>query len=166
MLSFRLSEASIPFLTPTAAAISFGGAHGTKILILVRSGEMCELAINSGRVVLLTEAHARRKKQATEAHGLDVNPKYGDIYATSGDDGTVRAWSCASRRCVMRVTPDVLGGAAARCCSWAPDGIRLAVGLGGDPADKARDGTLIILNMKLEVSGSVERCDSSITREQ
>ena len=166
MLSFRLSEASIPFLTPTAAAISFGGAHGTKILVLVRSGEMCELAINSGRVVLLTEAHARRKKQATEAHGLDVNPKYGDIYATSGDDGTVRAWSCASRRCVMRVTPDVLGGAAARCCSWAPDGIRLAVGLGGDPADKARDGTLIILNMKLEVSGSVERCDSSITREQ
>ena len=51
----------------------------------------------------------------------------------------------------MRVTPDMLGGAATRCCSWAPDGTRIAVGLGGDPTDKARDGTLIMLRLKLGV---------------
>ena len=47
----------------------------------------------------------------------------------------------------MRVLPDILGGAAARSCSWAPDGMHLAVGLGGDPLDKARDGTLVVLRI-------------------
>mmetsp|Transcript_9124 Transcript_9124/g.28531 ORF Transcript_9124/g.28531 Transcript_9124/m.28531 type:complete len:1145 (-) Transcript_9124:413-3847(-) len=154
---FQLSNA-LTFLTPTAAALCFGGQHETKVLFIARSGEMCELAITSGRMVLLTEAHARRKKQATETHGLDVNPQHGDIYATSGDDGTVRIWSCLSRRCVMRASPDTLGGATTRCCSWAPDGVQLAVGLGGDPTDKARDGTLLMLRAKIGVSRSAFSC--------
>merc|ERR1712167_383887 len=103
-----------------------------------------ELATSFGCAVLLTEAHARRKKQATEAQGLDVNPESSDVYATSGDDGSVRIWSCLLKRCVMRASPDTFGGAAARCCSWAPNGVQLAVGLGGDPMDKARDGTLVM----------------------
>ena len=31
-----------------------------------------------------------------------------------------------------------------RCLAWAPDGERVAVGLGGDRVDRARDGTLAL----------------------
>jgi len=152
--SFKLTEIGTPLLTPTAASLCFAAPFETKLLVVARSGEMCELTTYSGNVAILTEAHARRKKQATESHGLDVNPKYSDLYATSGDDGTVRIWSCGSRRCMAKVLPDVLGGAAVRSCSWAPDGIRLAIGLGGDPTDKARDGTFVLLQVVMGVDCS------------
>ena len=145
--SFKLAESRISLLTPVAASLCFRAPNETKLLVIARSGEMCELTTYSGGMVLLTEAHARSKRHATESHGLDVNPKFGDIYATCGDDSTVRVWSCEARRCIMRVLPDILGGAAARSCSWAPDGMHLAVGLGGDPLDKARDGTLVVLRI-------------------
>ena len=81
-----------------------------------------------------------------------MNPESSDVYATSGDDGSVRIWSCLLKRCVMRASPDTFGGAAARCCSWAPNGVQLAVGLGGDPMDKARDGTLVMLRIQAGVA--------------
>ena len=150
--SFELANMKISILIPIAASLCFGGQHETRLLFITRSGEMCELATSFGCAVLLTEAHARRKKQATEAQGLDVNPESSDVYATSGDDGSVRIWSCLLKRCVMRASPDTFGGAAARCCSWAPNGVQLAVGLGGDPMDKARDGTLVMLRIQAGVA--------------
>jgi len=144
--TFKLAETTIALLAPTASSLCFAPSHENKLLVIARSGEMCELAILSGSMVLLSEAHARRKKQAAETHGLDVNPRDGDLFATSGDDATVRIWSCARRRCIMRALPDLLGGAAARSCSWDPNGVRLAVGLGGDATDRARDGTLVVLH--------------------
>ncbi|KAJ1447589.1 hypothetical protein M885DRAFT_471813 [Pelagophyceae sp. CCMP2097] len=148
--TFRLSElvsAANGFcLTPHASSLSFGGQHATKLLVVARSGEIMELATASNRIVCLLESHAGSCKiEAREARGLDAHPTNGDIYATCGDDATVRVWSASRRVCVRRAQPEVLGGAAARCLAFSPDGGKLAIGLGGDAQDRARDGTLVLL---------------------
>ena len=78
----------------------------------------------------MDEAHATK-----QLHGLATHPLDADLFATCGDDATVRVWSIATRKCVMRTAPDLLG-AAARAIAWSPDGTRLAVGLGGDADSK------------------------------
>lgn len=154
--TFHLADAPFSFLIPAVASLRFGGSHDAKILFEARSGELVEMATVTGNMILLNEAHSRLKKCATETHGLDTHPNDGDIFATTGDDGTVRVWSVMNRRCILRAPPEVLGGAAARCCAWAPDGERLAIGLGGDPMDKSRDGTLDILHVP-KIDGSCDQ---------
>jgi len=136
-------------LIPSAASLCWS-SNGKKLLIVARSGEMLELAIESGSSVLLDEAHANTKLVASESHGLDPHPTNPDIYATTGDDATVRVWSISKRKCIQRSPPEILGGAACRCCAFAPTyGDRLAVGLGGDTGDRARDGTVAILRIDM-----------------
>lgn len=147
--AFHLADAPFSFLISAVTSLRFGGSHDSKILFEARSGELVEMATVTGNMVLLNEAHSRLKKCAAEAHGLDAHPNDGDIFATTGDDGTVRIWSVTKRRCILRAPPEVLGGAAARCCAWAPDGERIAIGLGGDPMDKSRDGSLAFLHVPL-----------------
>jgi microtubule-associated protein-like 6 len=89
--------------------------------------------------MLLSESHSHR-----ELHGLALSPIDADEYVTVGDDGFVRVWSILTLAVKRRVSVD----AAGRAVAWSPDGLQLCVGIGGDPAAAARDGSFIILNAK------------------
>ncbi|CAE7834182.1 Eml6, partial [Symbiodinium microadriaticum] len=103
----------------------------------MRSGEVFEITLGTNSSMLLLESHSHR-----ELHGLCINPVDSDEYATVGDDGVVRVWSIALRRCIRRVSLEVAG----RTLSWSPDGSQIAVGIGGDPAMNTKDGAIIILS--------------------
>ena len=95
------------------------------------------MSLGTNSAMLLLEGHSHR-----ELHGLCINPVNGDEYATVGDDGVVRVWSIALRRCVKRTSLEVAG----RALSWSPDGNHIAVGIGGDPAMNTKDGAIMILS--------------------
>lgn len=95
------------------------------------------MSLGTSSAMLLLEGHSHR-----ELHGLCINPVNGDEYATVGDDGVVRVWSIALRRCVKRASLEVAG----RALSWSPDGNHIAVGIGGDPAMNTKDGAIMILS--------------------
>ena len=42
------------------------------------------------------------------------------VYATSGDEGSVRIWSCLLKRCVMRASPDTFGGSLLQAKTYWP----------------------------------------------
>ena len=137
--SFEVVDAPEPPLSSSVHAVAFDRL-GTKLLVAQRSGELFEVARESKRMLLLSEAHANK-----QLHGLATHPTDPDLYATCGDDATVAVWSISRRRRLMRTAPDLLG-AAARAIAWSPDGKRLAVGLGGDPDSKVKDGAFYIID--------------------
>lgn len=105
--------------------------NSTKIVLAMRSGEMYEMSLLTNTSILLVESHCQ-----LELHGIDANPVNSDEIATSGDDGFIRIWSLSLRRCIRRGTVD----AASRVLAWSPDGALLIVGIGGNPAQSAKDG--------------------------
>eukprot|EP00981_Chlorochromonas_danica_P009096 scaffold2486_cov169-Ochromonas_danica.AAC.15 len=63
-----------------------------------------------------------------ELWGLATHPLDPDIFATVGDDGTLRVWSIKRRVCLQAVTLPRAG----RCLAWHPLGNIIAVGLEED----------------------------------
>ena len=104
---------------------------GSKMVVGMRTGEIFEISLPTHTYMLLVEGHSYR-----ELHGLDVNPVNSDEYATVGDDGIVRVWSYAQRMCTKRISVE----AAGRALAYFPDGMRIIVGLGGDPTQATKDG--------------------------
>ena len=71
-----------------------------------------------------------------ELWGLAVHPKAeaANMFATVGDDGTVRVWSTEKGNESMIGYKDlIIGGerVMARAVAWSPDGTKLVVGIGG-----------------------------------
>jgi len=59
-----------------------------------------------------------------ELWGVAPHPKNADLYATCGDDGTIRVWSIALNSMIECLVVD----RPARCCAWNGAGNILAVG--------------------------------------
>lgn len=128
----------------------------TKLLVGLRGGEVWELAIVSGKRLLVTEGHSRR-----QLRGLVVNPANADQYATMGDDGVLRLWSVSQRRVVKRLKLD----GSCRALAWAKDGKHLALGFGGSGGDTtvtSKDGAIMVLDSDLEVVHEERRSKLSI----
>lgn len=140
--SVMLSEADVPpvlgavrsldaFMSPDNSFIS-------RILVTTAGSEVYEIAAKSGNVTLLHEAHYEG-----ELWGLATHPTDPDVFATVGDDRTIRIWSILARRLLRKAVIDC----TARCVAWSPDGKFLIVGLGGaaDGKRQRKDGAFLIL---------------------
>ncbi|KAJ8599148.1 hypothetical protein CTAYLR_008287 [Chrysophaeum taylorii] len=146
--TFDISEASIPPLELSVRSVRLGLARGkvAKILVATASSELYEIAKESGSVTLLAEGHFRDELWAAAAH-----PSDDDVFATAGDDQTLRVWSVGLRRLLRKAKLD----GPVRALEWSPpDGKRLLVGMGGtvSGARHPKDGVFLVLDAEsLEV---------------
>lgn len=148
--SYGVAEApQKPLLNPIKTV--FGGLDRTgrnitKILVSTSSSECFELAKDSGSWTHLAEGHfsAPSDGASGELWGLATHPLKPDVFATSGDDGTVRVWSISQGRLLRKCQLD----APSRCISWSPSGRRLLVGLGGSARvlRQKKDGAFVLLD--------------------
>jgi microtubule-associated protein-like 6 len=139
--SYDLTEATIPPLVPVVHSVHLGLADGdvAKILVGTSSSEVYEIAKSSGSMTLLHEGH-----YTDELWAVATNPADPDVFATAGDDMTVRVWSVAHRKLLRKAQLD----APCRCLDFSPDGERLLVGMGGTPSGtrSLKDGVFLILD--------------------
>jgi microtubule-associated protein-like 6 len=150
--SFSLVAADVPPILPCIRSLdavllyeSVKGRPGDvtvsikRILASTSSGEIYEVAGKSGGITLVHESH-----YSGELWGLCANPSDPDVFATCGDDRTVRVWSIASRRLMKKAVLDC----TARSISWSQDGRNILVGLGGSADNKRqkKDGAWLLLN--------------------
>ncbi len=141
--SFSLSDADIP-----PVMVSIRSLHGglstdnstiTRILVGTAGGETYEIAARSGNICLVHEGHF-----TGELWGLTTHPTNSDVFATVGDDKTIRVWSLSHRRLLRKAVLD----STARSIDWSKDGRNIIVGLGGsgDGKRQRKDGAFLILD--------------------
>jgi WD40 repeat protein len=129
----------------------------TKICVGMRGGEIFEIAITSGKRVLVTEGHSKK-----QLHGLAANPANPDQYATIGDDGVLRVWSLAHKMVLRRLKLD----GSSRALAWSHDGRTLAIGFGGSGGDvtvTSKDGAFMVLDESLEVLFEDRKAKMTVT---
>ena len=95
----------------------------SKILIGTRGCEIYELSVPTGATIRLQECHYKG-----EIRGLTVHPNDDDIFATCGDDCTLRIWSVSQRRSIKKLQLDY----PISCISWSHDGQDILAGCGSD----------------------------------
>ncbi|GMH99995.1 hypothetical protein TrVE_jg4710 [Triparma verrucosa] len=146
---YDLNEASVPPLDVGVRSVFAGldvtGTVITKILVGTKSSEIYEIAMKSGSMLQLHEGH-----YANEVWGLAMHPTDKDIYATVGDDKTLRIWSVSLNRMLRKLKTDT----QMRSVAWSNDGKFLLVGCGGNSDGKRgkKDGAfLIIETLSLDV---------------
>ena len=141
--SYDLSEAPVPPLSSAVCAVYSAldptGMNVTKICVGTKSSEVYEVAKDSGSITLLAEGH-----HGAETWALAPHPTDDDVFASAGDDATVRVWSIGQRRLLRKAKLDT----PVRALAWAPDGKRLLVGMGGHPSGlrQKKDGAFLLLN--------------------
>lgn len=163
--SFSLAEADIPpllsrvrsldgMLSPAGDALNYAA-------ICTASGEVYEISVKTGSITLIHEGHS-----SGQLWGLAVHPtgrsislssmlfythtepyplqSDADLFATTGDDRTIRVWSVSGRRMLRKAVVDC----TARSVGWSPDGLTLIVGLGGsaDGKKQRKDGAFLLIN--------------------
>jgi len=96
-----------------------GGSHGKKSGDGGVSGDQRNLDLSQSTAEVLLHSH-----YSGELWGLAPHPIDADIYATVGDDKTLRVWSIKAN-CMLKAVPLHW---PARCVAWHPLGTALAVG--------------------------------------
>uniref|UniRef100_T1JGP8 WD repeat-containing protein 55 homolog n=1 Tax=Strigamia maritima TaxID=126957 RepID=T1JGP8_STRMM len=116
-----------------------------RVLIGTRRGEILELTAK-GRVV---DWHVR-------GHGpgpifaLAIHPLR-PIFATSGNDRTVRLWNLVDKRLLIAASTDFV----ARSCDFAPDGFHLVVGYDNGTLDVLSSGDLSRIVRRTDSNGAI-----------
>jgi len=140
--SVMLSEADVPPVVGAVrsldAFMSAGRDFINRILVTTAGGEIYEISAKSGSISLIHESHFEG-----ELWGLATHPTNPDVFATVGDDKSIRVWSVLARRLLRKAIIDC----TARTVSWSPDGKFLIVGMGGsaDGKRQRKDGAFLIL---------------------
>jgi microtubule-associated protein-like 6 len=141
--SFMLQDADVPPVIPCIrsldVSLSLDGKVITRILVATSGGEIYEISAKSGNTCLVHESH-----YSGELWGLCTHPTNPDLFATCGDDKTIRIWSISARRLLRKAVID----STARCISWSKDGMNILVGMGGssDGKRQRKDGAFLILD--------------------
>jgi microtubule-associated protein-like 6 len=103
--SFVLSEADVPPLMANIRSIegvlSLQRDEVTSIVAATAGGEVYEVAVKSGCISLVMEAHF-----TGELWGLAAHPTDPELFVTCGDDMTVRVWNLVHRRLVRKAVLD------------------------------------------------------------
>ena len=97
------------------------------------------MCYQSGRVSIFVEGHFQ-----DQLWGLATHPKTAHIFATSGDDYTVRVWDMKSRRMLKKVRLDSM----IRGLDWSNDGSLIGVGMGGNVGRgrQKKDGAISVIS--------------------
>lgn len=141
--------------TPSVAAIRSVCVNRPKSTLLVgtQGSEIYELSRETGSVTLVSEGHCKG-----ETWGLHAHPTNGCVFATSGDDQTVRIWDCRERRLTAKLDMDTMS----RSVAWSPDGRLLAAGLGAGKQKK--DGAFLVVNVSdMSIAHEARPAKKSIT---
>jgi len=99
-------------------------ANMTRVLVGTKGSEIYEIQIDKGSAADAFRIGSGHFKD--ELWGLASHPTDEDLYATCGDDATVRVWSVSQKRVVRQGSIDCGG----RAIAWKPDGTQLAIGMG------------------------------------
>ena len=120
-----------------SAALDSSGNSINKVLIGTHGGEIFEVSLLSENTFLVSESHCRG-----EVWGLAMHPIDSDIYATCGDDCTVRIWSIKSKQMLRKHVFDC----KMRAISFSNDGKELLVGCGGTASGEGgtKDGLVSV----------------------
>ncbi|CAM9158468.1 unnamed protein product, partial [Scytosiphon promiscuus] len=126
----------------------FASLDGRKLLVGTRGGELYEMntadgsdagagTVGRGNGGPITAGHGRGQVWGLSAHPTER------LYATCGDDGSVRIWSLDDRRVMGSISTDC----SCRALCFSPDGNSLAVGCGGGrgKADATKSGSFLVL---------------------
>jgi WD40 repeat protein len=136
----QLKSFQVPLFTPQPESFAVhalrANSVGSRMTVGMRSGELYEISLSTKTYSQLFDGHSRNRLR-----GLAANPADGDQYASCGDDGVVRVWSIATRKCLRSTNLEC----ACRCLAYSPDGRRLVVGIGGDATQATKDGAFFIL---------------------
>ena len=97
---------------------------------------------------LVQESHHSRELCALAPHPIDS-----DLFATGGDDSTLRIWRLSNLRMLeKRQLPTMC-----RAVCWSPDGNLIAVGLGGgspNPEERRLDGSWVVFKVENQNKGN------------
>ncbi|CAB1096047.1 unnamed protein product [Ectocarpus sp. CCAP 1310/34] len=155
--TFDLSEATVPPLLrgvrSVCASLDVTGSEVIKIAAVTAGSEVYEISRESGSMMLLQEGHF-----SGQLWGLAAHPTDGDIFATAGDDHSIRVWSVSLGVMLRKAYVD----GTCRALGWSPDGRLLLIGMGGSiGCERTRkDGTFLIFdvyNMEILYEGRDSR---------
>lgn len=139
LADFDMGSVATPTsFNPVVRSVCWDATHH-RILVGTRAAEIYELSTVGGRTLLLHEGHCD-----DQLFGLVTHPTNPDLYATGGDDKTIRIWSVSKRAVVAKTLMDT----PVKALAWSPDGSVLAAGLGGSVGGNAsrKDGAFAILD--------------------
>ena len=154
---------------PSIQSISISG-NKVRALIGTRGGDVLEMKISDGSLI--------KKKPLTTGHyhgelwGLAAHPTNPKLFATCGDDKTVRMWKINDHSCIAITDPGSIPEICrAICFTPAPghEGEYLAIGTGGVTIDHTHEhnehaGKVLILDGEnLEVLNTIKVADSMIS---
>jgi len=122
------------------------GTYGSEIYEIQTDEEDCSNALQ------ISQGHCKQ-----ELWGLAMHPTNEDLYATAGDDKTVRVWSISQKKAVAQ-SPKLSAGA--RALAWKPDGSEIAVGMGTGKG--TGNGAWAVLTVATcETSGAITLSESA-----
>ncbi|GBG25699.1 Echinoderm microtubule-associated protein-like 1 [Hondaea fermentalgiana] len=135
--TFDMSEVLPTPHRPPVRSVCWDSVRGT-VLVGTQGSEIYELTTANQSAVLISQGHAM-----DELHGLAPSPKDPNIFATAGDDQTVRLWDASKRRMIGERNV----GCMTRAVCWSPDGATLGIGLGGTVGRgrQKKDGVVMVL---------------------
>lgn len=140
ILSFNIAEARpLPFNKSIRSVALLCDKERSTILVATKASELYEISRASGRMLRLSTGHC-----AHETWGLAQHPINPDLFATAGDDHTIRIWSATRRQQVAMVAIETM----TRAVEWSPDGSMLVVGVGGrvGRGRHRKDGAFLVLS--------------------
>ncbi|CAN0063286.1 unnamed protein product [Pylaiella littoralis] len=155
--TFDLNEATVPPLLRGVRSISASldntGTKVIKIAAVTAGSEVYEISRESGSMTLMQEGHF-----CGQLWGLATHPTDGDIFATAGDDHSIRVWSILLGVMLRKAYVD----GTCRALGWSPNGRLLLIGMGGSIGGERtrKDGVFLILdvsNMQLVFEGRDSR---------
>eukprot|EP01038_Epipyxis_sp_PR26KG_P009724 gene9724-13087_t len=132
--------------SPIVVSVAFN-FDGSTLVIGTKGAEIFEIMAADGKLVnssqggkgLLVDGYGSR-----ELHGLASHPNK-EVFATSGDDGTIRIWDAKSFRQIKSVKMEI----GSRTITFSPDGKNIAIGFGSNKRTKGKlplkEGSFIIL---------------------
>jgi WD40 repeat protein len=137
----------LPYSSVSSIAVD---SNFRRLLVTLESSFMLEIAVDSGAVLLVTEAHSLGRLNAIAAH--PINPK---LLITAGADCLFRVWNAASRRVIACESLHHEATAVA----FSADGSMAAVGIVG-----TENGGASVIIMRFDANSTVENIISVTDR--